>query len=92
MNWQEMNEDAVIVAQGSVASKLGMTTFKMAQLTKHVQAQWGDLQTKDGSPCEMLAPGGNWQKGRMRIVIQFAPEDQPEQIPFAPEQPQQNEF
>ena len=41
----------------------------------HRQEKWIDK----GVPCKMLSPNQNWQKGKIKICLQFIP-DQPESV------------
>lgn len=58
------------------------TTFKVdAFLAQMKSSVPGDSQTlnnelfEQGISCEMLRPGANWQKGKVRIRLEFCPDE-----------------
>lgn len=59
------------------------TTFKVGAFVAKMKSQvQGDQKpTKElfdrGVSCEVLRPGANWQKGKVRIRLEFCP-DEPE--------------
>ena len=49
---------------------------------------------KDGFPAQMIVSGEKWQKGkvRLRIVTEFIPDDESENLPEQPIEPSLDEF
>ncbi len=85
-----LNDDDVVSITELHWSLIGAWTFKISQLMAHLKTltnregkqvkEW----TEDGVPCEVLQPGGNWQKGKVRVRIEFIPDkpaDEPSSIP-----------
>ena len=62
---------------------LGHHTYKaeefLNRLGKHIDKHKKDRWIDKGVPCKMLAPNQQWQKGRVKICLQFIP-DKPESI------------
>ena len=58
-------------------------TFKagdfIAEINRYLQGQGNakDMLFGEGLECEVLRPGSNWQKGKVRLCLEFCP-DQPE--------------
>ena len=79
-----INNDAVI----SIESKednvlLGHHTYKaeefLHRLGKHIDRNKKEKWIDKGVPCKLLSPNQNWQKGKIKICLQFIPE-QPESV------------
>lgn len=49
------------------------------RLGMHIDYHKKDKWIEKGVPCKMLAPNQQWQKGKIKICLQFIP-DQPESI------------
>ena len=62
---------------------LGHHTYKVEEflnrLAEHIDRHKKEKWIDKGVPCKMLSPNHNWQKGRVKICLQFIPE-QPESI------------
>jgi hypothetical protein len=58
-------------------------TYKVQEfldrLGHHIDRHKIDRWTIDGVPCELLSPCQGWQKGKIKICLQFIP-DEPESI------------
>ncbi|MGL4881719.1 MAG: KGK domain-containing protein [Waterburya sp.] len=48
-------------------------------LGKHIDRNKKDKWIVEGVPCKLLSPNQSWQKGKVKICLQFIP-DQPESI------------
>ncbi|GAB4532647.1 MAG: hypothetical protein Tsb0014_17280 [Pleurocapsa sp.] len=49
------------------------------QLGKHIDRHKKEKWINEGVPCKMLSPNQNWQKGKIKICLQFIP-DRPDSI------------
>lgn len=49
------------------------------KLGNHIDRQKKDKWINKGVPCKMLSPNQQWQKGKIKICLQFVPE-RPESI------------
>ena len=62
---------------------LGHHTYKaeefLQRLGKHIDCHQKEKWIDKGVPCKMLAPNQQWQKGKVKICLQFIP-DKPESI------------
>ena len=62
---------------------LGHHTYKaeefLHRLGKHIDRHKKERWIEKGVPCKLLAPNQNWQKGKIKICLQFIPE-QPESV------------
>jgi hypothetical protein len=76
------NNDVVSIDRKK--SPLGFSTFKVIELTENLANRMGqefDNETLaawilEGIPCEaMETTGGGWQKGKVRISLEFIPDD-----------------
>ncbi|MGL4758470.1 MAG: KGK domain-containing protein [Patescibacteria group bacterium] len=46
----------------------------LKQLRSRLGCQNEDQWTNEGVPCKILSPNQNWQKGKIRICLQFIPD------------------
>lgn len=44
------------------------------RLGEHVDRNKKDKWIDEGVPCKMLSPNQNWQKGKIKICLQFIPD------------------
>lgn len=62
---------------------LGHHTYKaeefLNRLGKHIDRHKKERWIEKGLLCKLLAPNQNWQKGKIKICLQFIPE-QPESV------------
>ena len=62
---------------------LGHHTYKaeefLHRLGKHIDRNKKEKWIDKGVPCKLLSPNQNWQKGKIKICLQFIPE-QPESV------------
>ena len=62
---------------------LGHYTYQaeefLHRLGDHIDHHKKERWIEKGVPCKLLAPNQNWQKGRIKICLQFIPE-QPESV------------
>ena len=49
------------------------------ELGNHIAGHKKEKWIDKGVPCKMLSPNQNWQKGKIKICLQFIP-DQPESV------------
>ena len=49
------------------------------RLGKHIDRNKKERWIEKGVPCKLLSPNQNWQKGKIKICLQFIPE-QPESV------------
>ncbi len=79
-------DDVVSVANedndlfGSVTFTVGQATDELADRVLSNSEIW----VKDGVECRVLRPGSNWRKGKVRLSLEFIP-DEAEQVPQQPE-------
>lgn len=86
MNNEErmINGDEVISIDNKEDNVLiGHHTYKaeefLNRIGEHIDRHKKDKWIDKGVPCKMLSPNQNWQKGRIKICLQFIP-DRPESI------------
>lgn len=70
------------VVSMDAAKNLGMgETSRIQEIRKKIRDKFPDYQQQwingDGVECELLREGGRWQKGRVRLRLEFIP-DNPE--------------
>ncbi|NJL35348.1 MAG: KGK domain-containing protein [Leptolyngbyaceae cyanobacterium SM1_4_3] len=76
-----LDRNVVISSTGNLSNLICNNTFKVAELLRAIQectgksTGWFDY----GVPCEVLGLTQDWQKGKVRISIEFCP-DEPELI------------
>lgn len=62
---------------------LGHHTYKaeefLSRLGKHIDKHKKDKWIDKGVPCKMLSPNQQWQKGKIKICLEFIP-DKPKSI------------
>ncbi len=62
---------------------LGHHTYKaeefLSRLGRHIDKHKKEKWINKGVPCKMLSPNQQWQKGKIKICLQFIP-DKPESI------------
>jgi KGK domain len=53
------------------------TTFKVAEMIAGIKTNWlvKEKWLAEGVECEILSPGGDWQKGRIKISLEFCPDE-----------------
>jgi len=79
-NKEILNFDDVITIQPKW-NYMGCPTFKAAELVQklanHVTRSVDDQQEWffDGVECEVLSPKQDWRKGKIKITIEFIPEE-----------------
>lgn len=66
--------DVVIKAEPIIFKDLKTCTVE--ELLLKINQSLGELPLlKEGAPCRVLEPGKLWQQGKVRIVIEFQPEE-----------------
>jgi KGK domain len=58
-----------------ITNKMGTNDRGGSELDGGTLTEWAVI----GLPCQVLCVGGDWQKGRVRISLEFVP-DQPEEL------------
>lgn len=81
---QVINGDEVISIENKEDNVLiNHHTYKaeefLDRLGEHIDRHKKDKWIEKGVPCKMLSPNQQWQKGKMKICLQFIP-DQSESI------------
>ncbi|MBD2069403.1 KGK domain-containing protein [Leptolyngbya sp. FACHB-671] len=78
-DFKRLDPSAVISSDWNISGLMSNNTFKVSELLRAIQkctgkqAFWFDI----GVGCEVLGLTQGWQKGRVRISIEFCP-DEPE--------------
>ena len=81
MENRELQKDEVISVE-TTNLFINHTTFKVEEiqqkLKEYIQNKIGkDLVNQwlsEGIPCEILSPNQNWQKGTLKLCLQFCPD------------------
>jgi hypothetical protein len=69
-----LNDDDVLSATGT--SLMFQCTFKVSEFMTIVQSKVSDEELLiDGIDCELLSPGQEWRKGKIKLRLEFIPED-----------------
>lgn len=77
MDFQPLETDAVVSYKGT-ASLVSSQTFTVEELHKVIRANRGPLYDPwyvEGLPCKVMRPGQGWQKGRLRVTVEFCPDE-----------------
>lgn len=68
-----LNSDDVLSA--SASALMFQCTFKVSELMTILQSKISDEELFiDGIECELLSPGQNWKKGKVRLRLEFTPD------------------
>jgi hypothetical protein len=84
-----LNDDDVVHMEHG-QSMLNASTFKVGQFKHHFRNYKNALGpaieswVSEGINCEILRPGEGWQKGKVRLQVQFIPDELDE--PSSPNQ------
>lgn len=81
---ERLEQNEIISIQGSERILLNQPTFKTSELIDAIKISWM-MNSNDrlkawfyeGVKCEILTPGKNWRTGRVRLSLEFLP-DEPE--------------
>lgn len=77
------NDEVISIDDRNDNVLLGHHTYKaeefLDRLGEHIDRHKKEKWIDKGVPCKMLSPNQNWQKGKVKICLQFIPE-QPESI------------
>jgi len=87
--------DEVIAVKEDVLTSISNPTFKLDEFLQAFKTAVSfpesdsikEMWLVDGVECEILSPGKGWQKGKLRINLEFYPSDEPE----VPETPTSNQ-
>ena len=88
----KLNDDDVVHMERG-QSLLSTSTFKVEQLKEHFRGYKNNIHPAieewvgEGINCEILRPGEGWQKGKVRLQVEFIP-DEPEE----PSNPNQSDL
>jgi len=67
------------VLSASASALMFQCTFKVSEFMTILQSKISDEELFiEGIDCEVLSPGKNWRKGKVRLRLEFTP-DQPEE-------------
>ncbi len=81
--FESLNQDDVVTVNVDHQYVIAHTTFKVAEFAKQMATNWTNFDNKkkwyvESVDCEVLKPGAKrWQKGKVRITLEFCP-DEPE--------------
>ncbi|HLO50808.1 MAG TPA: KGK domain-containing protein [Kamptonema sp.] len=68
-----LNSDDVLSA--SASALMFQCTFKVSELMTILQSKISDEELFiEGIDCEVLSPGKNWRKGKVRLRLEFTPD------------------
>ncbi|MBW4533407.1 MAG: KGK family protein [Pleurocapsa minor HA4230-MV1] len=62
-------EDNIVISHSTYIAEEFFKQLR-SRLGCHNKDQW----TNEGVPCKILSPNQNWQKGKIRICLQFIPD------------------
>jgi hypothetical protein len=62
-------EDNIVISHSTYIAEEFLKQFR-SRLGCPNKDQW----TNEGVPCKILSPNQNWQKGKIRICLQFIPD------------------
>ena len=80
MDFQPLEPMDVVSYKGG-GRLMNSQTFTVAEFAEQVRSSMGkSYQTHDpwfaeGMPCRILRAGSGWQKGRVRVSLEFYPDD-----------------
>ena len=87
-NFEELNSKDVVSLENFDKARINVIPQQMLkveqfkeQVIKHIIGNWGDQRGEkwqnEGVECEVLKPGGDWQKGkvRMKLTLEFYPDE-----------------
>lgn len=72
--------EAVVSVPSGNSILISHSTFKASEFLSKMETQLNASKTawfNDGASCEILAPNKSWKKGKIKVVLQFCP-DEPE--------------
>lgn len=81
--FEALNRDDVVSVGSDETYLVSHTTFKVAELLKLMRDSTARSERQkgwfgEGIDCEILKPGAkSWQKGKVRVILEFCP-DEPE--------------
>ena len=77
------SEEVICVINDKDNVLINYHTYKakdfLQKLAQNIDYSIGKKWLSDGVDCEVLSPNQNWQKGKIKICLQFIPE-QPESV------------
>ncbi|MBD1868192.1 KGK domain-containing protein [Cyanobacteria bacterium FACHB-471] len=78
-NFKNLDQNAVISSNWNLSSLICNNTFKVVELLRAMQKSTGqsDAWFYEGVECEVLGLTQGWQKGKVRLSLEFCP-DEPE--------------
>lgn len=62
-------KDNIIISHSTYIAEEFLKKFR-----SHFGCRNEDQWTNEGVPCKILSPNQNWQKGKIRICLQFIPD------------------
>ena len=77
------NNEVITITNHEDNVLIGHHTYQasefLSRLGKHIDRHKKKKWIDEGVPCKILSPNQNWQKGKIKICLQFIP-DQPESV------------
>jgi hypothetical protein len=75
-----LNSEDVISMEASKKILVNHTTFTVKELFEFMVKNWigGELGKQwflDGADCNILSPGKNWRKGKIKVSLEFIPDE-----------------
>jgi hypothetical protein len=80
----QLNDDDVVLTEDAEASFINSKLFKIGWFKKGFERFSSYMNTwlNEGVDCEMLqAGGGGWRKGKLRLRLEFIPDEPNEPMP-----------
>jgi hypothetical protein len=76
-NFKRLDPSAVISSKENISRLIYHTTFKVAELIEAIQNPTGKSKEwfDEGVGCEVLNLDRGWQKGKVRITLEFCPDE-----------------
>ena len=77
MHFYHLERDAVVSYKGN-ARLTSSQTFTVQELDESIRRNKNsqyDPWFEEGMPCKVMRPGQGWQKGRLRITVEFCPDE-----------------
>ena len=81
-----LNENAVLTIKGEDSTTLEHHTYKVDELMRAIIDEIYDDEIKiwfgKGVDCEVLSPHKSWQKGKVKVSLEFTPDQESSPSPL----------
>lgn len=70
-------QDSDVIHMESSENLGSGSTSRISEIRKDIEHRFSYQQqwvSEDGAECELLQEGGKWQKGRIRLKLEFVPD------------------